>query len=301
MLITLENNQAISFSELLSATLRTSLEPIPFSFEAKIKINEETAPFLLENKILKVGKEQTDVRIVFVKDVIAPYNNGDLIQVREIIALHENSASIGQSLSRAVIQENTELSAIYNACGGKSTVEKSFSVPRFYAYKGDVPSRLIARVCQEQGGIVRWQPEKNALAFWRVSDLFNQQPKHLSQSSIDATFKSDFLSTYEVPQYCSTDKDGSIIQSQNSNGKTVIFTPNKTQTQLNAMSNVLLNAKDIPSDFNPDIHAGDLIKIGETLFIVLTAAHHFAPVETGKGKNQSHFWLGVKNPLNQAA
>ena len=174
-------------------------------------------------------------------------------------------------------------------------VEKSFSVPRFYCYVGDIPSRLIARVCQEQGGVVRWQPENNALAFWRISDLFTQTPKHLSENSIDATFKSDFLSTYEVPIYRSCDKDGSIIKSQNSNGKTVIFTPNKTQAQLNAMCHVLLNAKELPSDFNPDIHAGDLIQLGNTKFIILTAAHHYAPSETGKGRNQSIFWLGVEN------
>lgn len=139
MLITLENGQAISFSELLSATLRTSLEPIPFSFEAKIKISEETAPFLLENKILKVGKEQTDVRIVFVKDVIAPYNNGDLIQVREIIALHENSVLIGQSLSRAVIKENTELSEIYQACGENQMLRNRFQYRVFMPIKAMCP------------------------------------------------------------------------------------------------------------------------------------------------------------------
>ena len=300
MLITLENGQAISFSELLSATLRTSLEPVPLTFEFKVKINEQYAPYLLENKVLKVGKEQTAVKIVYVKDALAPYNNEELIKVREVIALHENSASIGQSLSRAVIQENTELSAIYNACGGKSTVEKSFSVPKFYAYKGDVPSRLIARVCQEQGGVVRWHSKNNALAFWRVSDLFNQQPKHLSENQIDLTFKSDFLSTYEVPRYRSLDAKGAIIQSQNSTGKTVIFTPHKTQAQLNAMCNVLLNAKEVPSDFNPDVHAGDLIQINGVQFIVLTAAHVYAPCETGKGENYSMFWLGVKNNIQAA-
>ncbi|MBQ9600631.1 MAG: hypothetical protein IJR46_01305, partial [Neisseriaceae bacterium] len=64
--------------------------------------------------------------------------------------------------------------------------------------------------------------------------------------------------------------------------------------------NVLLNAKEVPSDFNPDVHAGDLIQINGVQFIVLTAAHVYAPCETGKGENYSMFWLGVKNNIQAA-
>lgn len=294
MLITLDSGVVVSSSEIVSATLRSSLEPVPLTFECQIKLNERYAPSLLLGKILKAGREQTSVRIVFAQDTVAPWHNGDITSVRQIIALHDNSAGLASPLPRAVIRENVDLSAIYRACGGKSEVEKSFSVPRFYAYSGSVPSELVARVCQEHGGVVRWQPENNRLAFTRIHDLFAQQPRTIKPQSADLTVKSSFLVGHEVPRYISTAPNGGIIQSQKPSGSKVAFTPLKSQAQLNAMSSVILNAKEIPCDFSPAMHAGELVRMGDTDMVILTAAHVWRLNETGVLENSSVFWLGVK-------
>lgn len=297
MIITLDNNQIIPSSELIEATLRSSLEPCPLTFECVVKLNPEISGSLLENKILKVGKEQTAVKIILAQDTIAPWHNGNLITIRKIIALHENSAGIAQTLRRAIIRENVDLSDIYRACGGKSEVEKSFKIPKFYAFAGQTPSIEIARVCQEHGGVVQWQPNHNRLAFVRIHDLFAQEPKSISPKNADKTMKSDYLVQHEIPRYISTDESGAMIQSQISSDAAVSvkFVPHKTQAQLNAMVKLILNAKEIPCDFSPDIHAGDLAKIGHTDMVIITAAHTWRINNTGVTENLSIFWLGVKS------
>lgn len=294
MIIELDNQQIIQTSEILSATLRSSLEPVPLTFECKIRLDPKFSGSLLENKILKVGREKTPVKIVFAHDTVMPFSRGERIAVREIIALHENSAEIASPLKRAIIRENVGLSEVYRSCGGLSEVEKSFAIPRFYAYCGNVPSKLIARICQEHGGVVRWQPEYNRLAFTRIHDLFSQKVKVVKPQNVDLTVKSNFLVRHEVPRYISTTPDGSIIQSQVESKGTVVFVPHKTQAQLNFMANVILNAKEIPCDYSPDIHAGDLVQLGGVNMVVLTAAHAWQFGDNGSQDNVSVFWLGVK-------
>lgn len=301
MLITLDNGKVVSSSEIVSAILRTSLEPVPLTFECQIKLNAEYAGSLKENSILKVGREQTPVKIVYAQDAVASVVRGDsTIQVREVIALHENSAGIANALSRAVIRENVGLSDIYCSCGGKSEVEKSFVVPRFYGYIGDFPSKQIAKICQEHGGVVRWLPEHNRLSFERIHDLFAQTPKVTKPQNADLTIKSDFLAQNEVPRYLSVAPNGSIIQSQANGNSAIAFVPHKTQSQLNAMSNVILNAKEVLCDFSPDIHAGDLVTLGKTNMVVLTVAHIWQLNNTSVLDNSSMFWLGVKPRIKVA-
>lgn len=294
MIITLDNGRQIQGSEIIQADLRSSLEPVPMTFECIIKLNEAYAGSLLEGKTLKVGKHQTAVRIVYAKDRIAPWNDGSTVSLRNVIALHENSAGIATALARAVIRENVGLSEIYRSCGGRSEVDKDFTVPLFYAYRGDIPSRLIARVCQEHGGVVRWLPESNRLAFTRIHDLFAQTPVSVQPLRADETVKSGFLTEHEVPLYISTDKNGAVLSSQTQGARSVVFAPHKTQKQLNMMAAVILRAKEVPCDFSPDIHAGALVKIGGVNMVIITAAHRHGVNETGAPVNESVFWLGVK-------
>lgn len=300
-MITLENGASVPISEIASYQFRSSLEPVPLTFECEIKLDEAYAAFLLEGKILKVGKEEVEVKIVHARDVVAPWHNGAEITIRHIIALHNKSSGIAQTLERAVIRENVGLSEVYRSCGGKSQVEKEFIVPRFYAYRGNVPSFLIARVCQEHGGAVRWLPDGDRLSFVRIHDLFSQTPVGVKAANSDYTVKSGFLVEHELPAYFSLDEQGAVLQAQTSGKGASVFSPQKSQAQLNAMGNVILNSKEIPCDFNPNLHAGALVRIGGIDMVVLTAAHVYRQSETGAPEEGSIFWAGVKNTGGNSA
>lgn len=295
MLVTMENGRAISGSEILECVFRSSLEPVPVSFEMTVKLSPDFASEILEGKILKVGEYQTPVKIILATDRVASFNQDNgVIQFRKVIALHENSAAIAENLPKAVIRENVTLSEVYRSCGGKSDVQKDFSVPKFYGFQGQVPSLQLTRICQEHGGVIRWIPRSNGLSFFRINDLFNQEPTKIQPKFSDDTIKSDFLVKHEVPQFISTDEHGAFIRTQNQMARNVRYVPNKNQAQLNAMVNVILNAKELPCDYSPKVHAGEIVQIGNTKMAILTAAHYIGQNSSGAPRNHSVFWLGVK-------
>lgn len=299
MLIQLENGSYISGSNIYSGIIRNSLTPIPYTFEATIRIDESIAPFLQEGKELLVGPYQTPVTINYVRDNISSVYQGGMVQLRQIIALHSNTIAISYVAEKPVILEKTNLSKIYKACGAKAVVEKDFVVSKFYLYVGKYPSEQIQQICQEHGGVVRLLLPTNNIEFARIYDLFNQEPKMGIGEKIlsDKTQRSDFLERHEVPSYISCADDGSMLKGNFDKKRNVVFVPEKTQAELNAMTDVLINAKTLPSHYAPEINSGDIIQTGGTKFVVITAAHSFmqAAGDGGAGENScSVFWLGVK-------
>lgn len=307
MRIELENGKVVPLFNVLEACLRSSLEPIPVSFECIIRVDVQDLETLQEGKIIKAGLYQTPFQIVYTENTLSPLPrmgnnkvNSNIMLTRKVIALHENSCQIAKPLNRAVIKENANLTDIYRACGGKSQINKAFTVPRFYSYRGQVPSHQIALVCQEQGGVVRWLAEKNQLAFTRIYDLFKEENIIDKRTYVIArTQKSQLIQQHEIPQYITIKNDGGILKSESGKGSSVKFTPKKTSSQLNFMRDVLLNALQIEIDLNLKINAGDGIMLGEEgnmrTFIVITAAHAVQQNLTGTSENKTVLWLGKRH------
>ncbi|MBI0182284.1 MULTISPECIES: hypothetical protein [unclassified Snodgrassella] len=301
MLIQLENGSYIDGSAIFSAIIRSSLVPIPYTLEATIRIDESIAPFLQEGKELLVGPYQIPVTINYVRDNISDVYQGGMVQLRQIIALHSNTIAISYVANKGIFLEKTSLSKIYKACGAKATIEKDFVVNKFYLYKGKYPSHQIQEICQEHSGVVHIVPETNTIEFARIYDLSNQEPKMGIGDRIlsDHTQRSEFLERHEVPSYVSCANDGSAIRGNFDKKRNVVFVPEKTQAELNAMTDVLINAKVLPSRYAPEINAGDVIQTGGCKFVIITAAHSFmqAAGTGGSGEEScSRFWLGVRNP-----
>lgn len=299
MLIQTEDNRYIDGANIVTAVLRNALVPIPVTFEARIRIDETSAPFLLEGKELKVGNFQTPVTIKWVKDEVSSVYQAGMVQIRHIIALHSGTHEISHVTAKGLFIERTNLSTIYQACGSKSDIGKDFLVDKFYLNKGQYPSYQIQQICQEHGGVVRWIPQSNTLEFTRISDLFRQQPTMGLNEQIltDQTVKSGLLERHEVPSYVSTDSNGTISKGNFDKTRNVIFTPDKSPSELNLMTDVLINAKKLPSHYAPEVNSGEIIKSGETLFVIITAVHSFQQNAGAAGSGEescSVFWLGVK-------
>lgn len=299
MIIQLENGAYIAGSSIFSGIIRNALVPIPYTFEATIRIDESIAPFLQEGKELLVGPYRTPVTINYVRDSISTIYQSGMVQLRHIIALHSNTIAISHVAEKAVILEKTNLSKIYKACGAKAVVEKDFVVSKFYLFVGKCPSYQIQQICHEHGGVVRLLPTSNTIEFARIYDLFNQEPKMGIGDKIlsDKTQRSEFLERHEVPSYVSCADDGSIVKGNFDKKRNVVFVPEKSQAELNAMTDVLCNAKELPSRYAPDINSGDIIQMGGTKFVIITAAHSFRQAAGAEGAGEescSVFWLGVK-------
>ena len=288
-------DQQLAGDALLTAVLRTSLEPVPVTFEATVQLDPTMAADFTEGKQLRVGRNQIKVTIVYAQNVDTQIIQDRKLKARRIVALHSATSGISFRLQKAVIRENTSLSEIYAACGAKTAIGKDFTVPRFYAYQGDVPSAQIAQVLQEEGGVVMWNAANDKVEFYRLNDLFKRKSNTFIPVISDETQKSGFLERHEIPAYYSVAPNGSIIQGDFSKPRAVAYAPHKSAQQLYGMSQVLLNVKVLPSNFAPEINAGDLVQVMSTDFVVITAAHESSLNPNGARLPYSMFWLGVRS------
>ncbi|TDR30691.1 hypothetical protein [Hydromonas duriensis] len=287
-------DKPLSGDALLSAVLRSSLEPVPMTFEATIRLDASTAEAFTEGRQLRVGHRRTKVTIVYAQNIDTSVIQGAKLKARRIVALHSGTCAMSYRLQKAVIRENTSLSEIYAACGAKVAIKKDFTVPRFYGYQGDVPSLQIAQILQEEGGVVCWNADDDSVSFYRINDVFTRKSTIFIPVLADETQKSGFIERHEIPAYYSIRADGQVVQGDFSKPRAVAFVPHKTSQQLYAMSQVLLNVKVVPAQYAPDCAAGDVVQVMGRDFVVITAAHDSSLNANGVRLPYSMLWLGVR-------
>lgn len=278
-----------------SSILRTTLEPVPLTFEATIRLDPRVGVDFVEGKELLVGRNKAKVVIVHAENIDTDIVQDMQKKARKITAVLSSVSGISFRRQSAVFKENATLSDIYAACGAKTAIGKDFTVPRFYCYQGDTPSFHIARLLQEEGGFVKWDADTDKIEFVRINDAFKVKAKAFIPALADVTRKSGFIERHEIPAYFSIEKGGGSITGDFSKPRAVMYSPQKTAKQLYAMSQVLLNVKTFPAEFSPDKNAGDLLEIGGTNFIIITAAHESSMSSDGGYVSRSQFWLGVRS------
>jgi len=297
MIIHLNNGNQIRGDLLRSAVLRSDLSPVPVTLEAEIRIDEDLEERLSEGEIVTIGSSGDALRIIKSVKVLNRMAQGkrEMDAVR-ITALLDNCHSIAFVRSRAIIKERNSLSSIYRAAGASiKAVDGDFTVPRFYCFAGDTPSFHIARLLQEEGGVVRWRSGR--LEFFRLKDIFTQKPVMDLPENASDEFDSGFIERHEIPWFFSTNEDGSIVSGNKKNPRSARYVPFKDAGQLMNMTRCLVQRKSSKINLSPKIVAGDVIKSvseNEELFCVITVAHVFESGTDGSGNNQyTKLWLGT--------
>lgn len=278
------------------AVLRNDLSPIPVSLELEVcAIDDELRKDLSQGKNLKTldGDKLTVVQAVKVAQNTsqAERQAGGI----RITALLNNCLSVGNVLKRAVIKENASLSVIYRSCGALiQGIEADFPVPRFYCFSGDTPSFQIARVLQEEGGVVRWKNSK--LHFLRLADIFKQKSVLTLPTSQSGNEQSDFLELHAVPSFFSVSENAQLVWGNKNQPRTARFSPFKNEQKLRNMTRCLVRKRVLNINLNMKICAGDLIEFtdGEKL-AVITCAHVWKSGTDSSSKPQSYtrLWLGA--------
>lgn len=288
-----EFKQQVSGDGVYNAALRTTLEPVPVTLEAVIRLDEGIGEAFVQGKEIKVGNHGVKLTIIYAQNIASDIVQDRAITTRRVVALQSATCGISYRLQKAIIREKATLSELYNACGAKTAVGKDFTVARFYAFQGDVPSAQIAKVLQEEGGVVLWRAASDKVEFLRIDDLFKQTSVGTIPSMTSETKKSGFLERHEIPAYFTIDAAGKVLQGDFSSPRAVDYAPQKTAKQLFSMSQVLLNVKTITVEYMPDLNAGDLVTVGNKDFVIITAAHASNVNSTGGRSMSSTFWLGV--------
>ena len=276
-----------------SAVLRNDLAPIPVTLEADIRVDDATDRQLAQDMLITAAG--SPMRIIKATKTVGRAAQGDHGQAStKIIAVLDACRPACFVRDRPITKERTTLAAIYRAAGATiQAVEGDFEAPRFSCLVGDTPTFGIARLLQQEGGVVRWKAGR--LRFFRLADLFGQKPiLDLPNNACDDV-DSGFQERHQVPWFYSTAADGSFVYGDRSKARAAVFSPNTDARQLRNMTRCLVRRKVTKINYAGQLCAGDLINFqgGEQLAII-TAAHVF---ETGTDDGGAYntytkLWLG---------
>lgn len=296
MILLLANGNQIRGDLIKSATLRTDLAPIPMTLEAEIRSGDDGLDKMLAQGQLLSLSSGDALRIVKSVRVADRASQG----TREmggfrITALLDACQGAAYVRSRAIIKENEALSVIYRAAGATvKAVDADFPVPRFYCPVGETPTFHIARVLQEEGGVVRWKAGK--LQFMRLPDLFKQAATMTLPDNASDDVESGFMERHEIPWFLSLDAAGAVVYGNRDKPRAARFIPFKDAQRLRNMTRCLVQRKIVRINFNTSVNAGDLFAFtGGLKLAVITAAHAFGTGTDSGGSSDtySRLWLGA--------
>ncbi|MDF0607239.1 hypothetical protein HZU77_016635 [Neisseriaceae bacterium TC5R-5] len=295
MLLFLSDGKQIRGDLIKSAVLRYDLAPIPVTLEAEIRCGDgDMEQRLAEGECLSTGSGDV-LRIIKAVIVLGGVVQGEreLSGVR-LTAILDACHSVAFVHQRAIIKENAALSVIYRAAGATlQGIAADFPVPRFCCPIGDTPSFHIARILQEEGGIVRWQAGQ--LQFVRLPDLFKQDPVTILPNHASDDIASGFLERHQVPWFLSLNAAGGFVLGNQNKPRTVRYVPFQNAQRLRNMTRCLVQRKVCKTGFNGELLAGDLVRfIGGEDLCVITAAHTFeSGTDSGGASNTyTRLWLG---------
>lgn len=273
MIITVNGSQ-IRGDLIISAVLRSSLSPIPVTFEGIIRVDDDLAAKLSEGKTIEVGSDK--FYIVKAQTINSKSSQGQHEEKAvQITALLDNVHQTSFVQKKAILKEKITLQEIYRATGATLTgIENDTQIKKFYCYSGNCPTAAIAAILQEEAGQVYWKNGK--MNFSRVGDFFKQKPVMTVPDSALTNLDAGFLERHKIPTYFSTDENGGFIFGNADKTRANMFVPNKDLRQLQNMSKVIIQRRVAKIAFNLRLGAGDLISVqGGDDLVVITAAHVF--------------------------
>lgn len=292
MYIVLFDGTLLLSSDLIECVIRTDCVPIPVSVELVVKYNDKNIEAMAKGQTFTIGSQSYKLEVVHQEVAKHPLQQ-DGVQYGAIIvtAMLAGCKDIGFFKRRAIILKDSSLGGIYRACGSTVRIANDFTVPRFSCLIGEVASKSIARVAQEEGGITVYRDGK--INFIRLEDLFTQKPVlTLSNDSLNA-IDSGFLERHLVDTFYSLEPTGKIVLGNDKKDRGRTYIPRTSARILNNLSKCLVTIRNGIIGFNPSINAGDAIAVGDTVMAVITAAHYYAGDSSNEPNQYTRIWLGV--------
>lgn len=294
MILVLENGKQLRGDMIKSAVLRNDLTPIPETLEAEIRYDEGLSRYIKEGAIIEAlpGNLHKIVKVELQAE--RAMQGSRPLAAWRITTMLAATEPLSKPRRAAVIQSSGNLSAIYRACGCKlPAVEGDFPSKSFCCPVGQVPTFHIAKLLQEEGGIVRWR--RNKIGFFRLLDLARQDSKVVIPTNAATEVSSGLSILHDVPVYYSLDDHGKPIYGNSDKERKAVFVPNRNIQQLTNMSRVLIRTHDARVEYSAGGHyAGDVVKMADKENrVIITAAHVYQTGTDGSGTTQyTRLWLG---------
>lgn len=287
-----ETSQIIPLSDLIDATLRSDLFPVPMNIEFSVNRVDFYEPLLANNKDILVGEYNTPFTIVRSIPIRMQAVKGDsLIGAVSCIAVLKPFVKMMQPLESAKILENTSLCSVVRSIGVSCPFGTDIPLKQFVAFCGTTPSFRLAKYMKQEACVLCYENEK--VNFVKVKDFFKRDATLKLSSSNVAWFQSEQKSKLEKLTYVSVDPDGQTQINQNpTKGLKVVQRGNLDSRQSKNMEQVLVSRGTLTRNLDMRIMAGQTILIDDTKYVVLTAAHYFNSGNLGSASaTTTQLWI----------
>ncbi|MGW8422771.1 hypothetical protein [Comamonas sp. HJ-2] len=290
-----ESGRALRGDLVNRVVLRTDLTPIPATVELELKSAVETRELVKDGGIVMIGADKIPFQIIKPErqgEAEGQQNGRDLATLKATGIL-ASCAPLALPLQRSIIRESTTFTEVYRSIGAQVVVASDFAVPRFGAYAGYYPTRAIAQVLQEEGGIV-FMGKDNKLNFRRIYELMAEKAPLKWEADRTELQASALLERHAFPSAISTDATGAIVQVGREDGRAVVYVPRADRRVLANISRGLVQRRKARESLSPQLNAGARIDVAGKPHIVITAAHVFEQrgESSGGGGEFTQLWLG---------
>lgn len=268
--------QIISAAQIIAATLRTDMVPVPVSLELSVQSTPELDAAITLGATLLVGDPAIAVTIV----KVLPITTQSIKEGRKVGGISCTAVLSGcqrmiEPTNRAIILSNTSFAEIFRACGCRLAVELDLPVSSFVCLRGQIPTTLIAKALQQESAVMFLR--QGRLVFWRVSELLKEPPLlRYDPSAVQWEDNPVVLAKSKI-SFFSVALDGSTIERPTPTAsRPVSYYPKLSERQLMNLEKVLIRRGTMLRPMDQRLNAGVVLHIEDQVYVVLTAAHHFA-------------------------
>lgn len=302
MLITvLASGEAISASDLLSATLRSDCVPVPVTLELTVRSTEVLKKALVEDAVLLITDEYIPVVIVKSQHVdTQTIKDGERVGGIACVCILTGCKSLIEPTNKAIILKDTTVNEVYRACGAKTLFGSDIPLPEFVCLRGRKPSLEITKYLQQEAAVIYHRDGR--LHAVRIEQLLQQEAVERFDPSALQWIKNALVTEYSLPSLITIANDGTNIEGDLSISRPVGYMPRLDSRRLRNMEKVLITKATLMRPLNTNMQAGQVILVNDQKFLFLTAAHRFDTAALGGATAQAtKVWLAnLGNKLHAA-
>ncbi|WP_290088816.1 hypothetical protein [Acinetobacter pittii] len=285
--------KVIPASELISATLRIDLVPIPASIEFTVQSTAELDSLLKEGEQLTVN----DISHPFELIKVTPLKTQTIKQDRRVggiscIGILAGCKRLIENSKQAVISNETSFNSVIRACGATISLGGDLPLPKFVCLKGSLPTQRLAHYLQQEAAVICFQ--NNKMSAQKIDSFFKKEPVTKLDPSSVVWISSKPLELMQKSSFVTVENNGSTVVGDDSitPGHTVTQRAGLDARQVKNLEKVLILRGTIIRPLNLNWNAGDIFEIDSKKYVVLTAAHHIDTGAIGGSMGtSSKFWI----------
>lgn len=270
-----DSGYLISATELISATFRSDLVPVPLTLEFSVSSNPRLLAGLVEGAEIILSQISATFKIVIADPVTSQQiKDGQRVGGIACIAVLSACSKLIEPCNKAIILNETSFASASRACGASVGFGDNIPLPKFTTLIGQLPASRLAKYCQQEAAVVRWKEGK--VSFAKIDALMKQAPVTALDPSAVAWFVNDSIVKLQTARYVTIDADGSTeYQTGTSANKIVKQVPGLDSRQIRNLEKVLITRGTIIRPLDLKLQAGEVVTIDKVPYVILTAAHRF--------------------------